>query len=127
MYTAKNLDAEMFENQLNQMRNFAGEQKQLEDAVAQAKYDAYTSAIEDVRGMLHCTNYESGKARMKTMDEANRLLISLLAKEFGVDAKSIVKGESIDPRDMAKEFAKLVRAKNATPTQDTEEGTENGG
>ncbi len=60
-YTAKDIDVEKFEQELDQMEKYAQFDLQKQIAKVEARAQGYTDAIREVRQMLHCSNFEREK------------------------------------------------------------------
>lgn len=57
-YTPENINIPAFEDALKDHRDYQHWQLRIAQEKAQAYFAGYEQAIEDVRSMLHCANYE---------------------------------------------------------------------
>mgnify|MGYP002542438052 CR=1 FL=1 len=71
-YTAERIDTEKFESALDNHKRYQEELKRTAVEKANAQYEGYCQCLEDVRSMLHCSNYE------KTESEFERSAIDAL-------------------------------------------------
>lgn len=57
-YTAEHIDTEKFEAGLESHKRYQEELQRTAIEKANARYEGYCQCLEDVRSMLHCSNYE---------------------------------------------------------------------
>lgn len=89
MYTAEHIDVEKFENGLDSNRRFQEEMTRLEQEKASAFYRGYDKCLDDVRSMLHCSNYESKEKRTGAYrDEADAAFYEI-CKELDIGSQDI--------------------------------------
>lgn len=89
-YTAEHIDPEKFESALNSKKRYQEELQRSAIEKANAQYEGYCQCLEDVRSMLHCSNYEKTDGLISESIEAGRInAIYAFAKLGGVDCEDI--------------------------------------
>lgn len=98
-YTAEHIDTEKFEAGLENNRKY---QEQLhEEAIkrATAEFQGYCKCLEEVREMLHCSNYEDTSKKLASYREGADAAFYELCKELDVGVQDIRdKNISIDQK-----------------------------
>lgn len=88
-YTAEHIDAVKFEEGLKVHRDFQMDTKRLATEKAQSFFDGYEKALDDIRSMLHCSNYESQEKRDLAFLAGADNAIYELCKELDVGSQDI--------------------------------------
>lgn len=88
-YTAEHIDVEKFEDGLKDHRDYQMEEKRLTVEKAQAFFDGYEKALDDVGSMLHCCNYESKEKRSATYHAGADNAFYELCKELDISGQDI--------------------------------------
>lgn len=93
-YTAEHIDPEKFEAALDNHKRYQEELQRTAIEAANARYEGYCKCLEDVRGMLHCSNYEK-TSKVEVTEEDKR--VSQKEKDFanGVNAAFSWLGERL--------------------------------
>lgn len=100
-YTAEHIDPEKFEAGLEGHKRYQEEVQRTTIEKANARYEGYCQCLEDVRSMLHCSNYEKtaenketpypvsyGSAKKSYIDGVNDAFYEL-CKELGIGSQDI--------------------------------------
>lgn len=108
MYTAELIDVDKFENGLDSNRRFQEEMLRLAEEKANAFYSGYNKCLEDVRSMLHCSNYESKEKRASAyMDGADAAFYEI-CKELDIGSQDI-RDQNISVDQKAAMLAERIR------------------
>lgn len=108
MYTAEHIDVEKFESGLDSNRRFQEEMLRLAEEKANAFYSGYNKCLDDVRSMLHCSNYESKEKRTGAyMDGANAAFYEI-CKELDIGSQDI-RDQNISVDQKAAMLAERIR------------------
>lgn len=90
-YTAEHIDPEKFEAGLDSHKRYQEELQRTAIEKANAHYEGYCKCLEDVRSMLHCSNYEKQDRLITTSIETGRMnAICEFSKIMEVDCADIV-------------------------------------
>lgn len=100
-YTAEHIDTEKFEAALDNHKRCQEELQRTAIEKANARYEGYCQCLEDVRSMLHCSNYEKtaenketpypvsyGSAKKSYIDGVNDAFYEL-CKGLGIGSQDI--------------------------------------
>lgn len=107
-YIAEHIDTEKFEAGLENNRKY---QEQLhEEAIkrATAEFQGYCKCLEDVRGMLHCSNYESNGKETVVYQEGADAAFYELCKELDISSQDI-RGKNISIDQKAYMIAERIK------------------
>lgn len=90
-YTAEHIDPEKFEAGLESHKRHQEELQRTTIEKANARYEGYCQCLEDVRSMLHCSNYEKTDRPISEDIEKGQInAIYAFAKLENVDCDDIV-------------------------------------
>jgi hypothetical protein len=96
-YTAQHIDTEKFEAGLESHKRYQEELHRTAVEKANAQYEGYCKCLEDVREMLHCSNYEKSVAdrqdhvqREADFTRGVNAVFSWIGEELGMETKDIV-------------------------------------
>lgn len=96
-YTAENIDPEKFEAGLKNNRKYQEELHREAIKRATAEFQGYCKCLEDVREMLHCSNYEKSVAdrqdhvqREADFTKGVNAAFSWIGERLGMETKDIV-------------------------------------
>lgn len=89
-YTAEHIDTEKFEAGLDSHKRYQEELQRTAIEKANARYEGYCQCLEDVRSMLHCSNYEKTDGLIPESIETGYInAIYTFAKLGGVECEDI--------------------------------------
>lgn len=88
-YTAEHIDTERFEAALDSHKRYQEELQRTAIEKANARYEGYCQCLEDVRSMLHCSNYEDTSKKLASYREGADTAFYELCKELGVGSQDI--------------------------------------
>ena len=88
-YTAEHIDLEKFEAGLGSHKRYQEELQRTAIEKANAMYEGYCKCLEDVRSMLHCSNYESREKETAAYKEGADAAFYELCKELGIGSQDI--------------------------------------
>ena len=88
-YIAEHIDPEKFEEALDKNRRFQQEELRLQVEKANAFFAGYEKALEDVRSMLHCCNYESKDRITQSFRSGADTAFYELCKELDIGSQDI--------------------------------------
>lgn len=98
-YIAEHIDTEKFEAGLDSHKRYQEELQRTSIEKANAQYEGYCKCLEDVRSMLHCSNYESKEKEAAAYKEGADAAFYELCKELGIGVQDIRdKNISIDQK-----------------------------
>lgn len=98
-YKAEHIDTEKFEAALDSHKRYQAELQRTAIEKAKAQYEGYCKCLEDVRSMLHCSNYEDTSKKLASYQEGADAAFYELCKELGVGVQDIRdKNISIDQK-----------------------------
>lgn len=80
-YTAEHIDPEKFEAGLDSQKRYQEELQRTAIEKANAMYEGYCKCLEDVRSMLHCSNYEKSEG---DFERGVFAALDNLLQQFGV-------------------------------------------
>lgn len=88
-YTAEHIDTEKFETALDNHKRYQEELQRTAIETANARYEGYCKCLEDVRGMLHCSNYESPEKETAAYKQGANAAFYELCKELDIGSQDI--------------------------------------
>lgn len=88
-YIAEHIDPQKFEDGLQDHRNYQMQEQRLTVEKARSFSEGYEKAIEDVKSMLHCCNYESKERRSATYYAGADNAFYELCKELDISGQDI--------------------------------------
>lgn len=88
-YTAEHIDPEKFEAALDNHKRYQEELQRTSIETANARYEGYCKCLEDVRDMLHCSNYESAEKETAAYKQGANAAFYELRKELGIGSQDI--------------------------------------
>lgn len=88
-YTAEHIDPEKFEAALDSHKRYQEELQRTAIEKANARYEGYCQCLEDVRSMLHCSNYEDNAKKLASYREGADTAFYELCKELGISSNDI--------------------------------------
>lgn len=88
-YTAEHIDTEKFEAGLDSHKRYQEELQRTAIEKANARYEGYCKCLDDVRSMLHCSNYEDASKKLVSYREGANTAFDELCKELDVDSQDI--------------------------------------
>lgn len=88
-YTAEHIDPEKFEAALDNHKRYQEKLQRTAIEKANARYEGYCQCLEDVRGMLHCSNYEDTSKKLASYREGADTAFYELCKELNVGSQDI--------------------------------------
>ena len=88
-YTAEHIDTEKFEAGLDSHKRYQEELQRTAIEKANAQYEGYCKCLEDVRSMLHCSNYEDTTKKLASYREGADAAFYKLCKELDVGVQDI--------------------------------------
>lgn len=88
-YMAEHIDSKLFEDALNENRKAERETLNISIERARAYFNGYDKCIEDVRGMLHCKNYESKDQESRAYYCGANAALYELCKELDINSSDI--------------------------------------
>lgn len=98
-YTAEHIDTEKFETALDNHKRYQEELQRTAIKTANARYEGYCKCLEDVRDMLHCSNYESAEKETAAYKQGANAAFYELCKELGIGSQDILEANiSIDQK-----------------------------
>ena len=98
-YIAEHIDTEKFEAGLDSHKRYQEELQRMAIEKANAQYEGYCKCLDDVRSMLHCSNYESKEKETAAYKEGADAAFYELCKDLDVGVQDIRdKNISIDQK-----------------------------
>lgn len=88
-YNAEHIDVEKMEGALDNFRRYQQETQRTTIEKANAYYAGYDKALEDVRSMLHCSNYESEVKKTQAYKEGADFAFYEICKELDISCQDI--------------------------------------
>lgn len=88
-YNAEHIDVEKMEGALDNFRRYQQESQRTAIEKANAYYAGYDKALEDVRSMLHCSNYESEAKKTQAYKEGADFAFYEICKELDIVCQDI--------------------------------------
>lgn len=107
-YTAEHIDPEKFEAALDNYKRYQEELQRTAIETANARYEGYCKCLEDVRGMLHGSNYESPEKETAVYKQGANAAFYELCKVFGIWSQDI-RGENISIGQKAYMVAERIK------------------
>lgn len=112
VYRAQHLDPDKVEEHLRELRELRKHEMLTAVVEAQATFRGYERALDNVRDMLTCRNYESSEKRTEAYQQGASDLLAALGQAFDVDVSDIQReGNITNVHDMAANLKQKIQAK----------------